>query len=268
MYTAKVTKNKNVWSTKLSGEWGMLRIKGEEFRKSADFVAAETKYGYQIDKVVQDEEGKNLPGKWYLSVLAGAKSQFSKTYAFDGDGNKLGTQSRFSSPITVDYSLGVDYNPNPYFSLYLSPLAAKHIIVKSDRIAALNLHGNGGKNINSFFGATAVATYNQQVFPKKENRILPEDGGDANAIFLGSKLTLFKDYLNGPAQNIDVDWQTSITMKIARYLSASVFMHMIWDYDVDTDATTPDLQRKVQFKDVIGVGVAYTIGDKVPNRNK
>ena len=265
---AKMIKHKHLWEADLSGEWGMLRIKGEDFRKNADFVAVSTKYGFQIDKLVQDEEGKDLPGKWYMTILTGVKSQFSKTYAHNDDGDRINTQSRYSSPITINYSLGFDYAPNPHFSLFISPVAAKQIIVKSDRIAELNLHGNNSKNINNFFGATVVATYKQQVYPKPANRIAKEDGVDPNAVFLNSKLALFRDYLNGPAENIDVDWQTSVTVKVARFISASVFTHLIWDYDVDTDASEDGMQRNLQFKNVIGVGVAYTIGDKEPNLNK
>lgn len=267
-YHATMTKNRHVWAAVVEGEWGMLRVKGEEFRKNSDYVAAETKYGFQIDQLIQDEEGKNLPGKWYLTVLAGTKSQFSKTYTYDSDGNRDNTISRFASPITVNYSLGIDYKPNAFFSLYMSPLSAKHIIVKSDIIAAKNIHGNNGQNINSFFGASIVAKYNQQVYPKPANRIDPNEGGDANAIFLSSQLGLFRDYLAGPAENIDVDWQTTVKIKVARYISASVFMHMIWDYDVDTDSETVGIQRNLQFKNVIGVGLAYTIGGKKPNLNK
>jgi hypothetical protein len=268
MYSAKMSKNKHVWENNLAGEWGMLKIKGDDFRKNADFVAANTKYGFQIDKVVQDAEGANLPGKWFMSVQAGVQSQFSKTYAYDGDGNQDFTRSKFASPITVNSSIGIDYKPNAFFSLYMSPVAGKQIIVANDAIAARNLHGNNFKNVNNFFGATAIATYTQQVYPKAGNRIAAEDGGDANAVFLGSKLTLFKDYLNGPAQNIDVDWQTSVNVKVARFITASVFMNMIWDYDMDTDSGTDGVQRNVQIKDVIGVGVAYTVGGKKPNLNK
>ena len=267
-YDAKMTKGRHMWDNHIHGEWGMLRIIGEEFRKNADYVAAETKYGFQIDKVVQDEEGKDLPGKWYMSVMAGAKSQFSKTYAFDDDGEKVNTLSKFASPVTVGYSLGIDYVPNPHFSLFMSPLAAKHIIVSNDAIAAMNLHGNNFKNVNNFFGAALIATYNQQVYPKPANRISPDDGGDANAIFLSSRLGLFRDYLNGPAENIDVDWQTSVNIKVARYITASVFLHMIWDYDVDTVSVTDGVQRNMQFIDVIGVGIAYTLAGKKPNLNK
>lgn len=267
-YDANLVKNRHQWSNSLQGEWGMLRVKGENFRKNADFVAANTKYGFQIDKVTTDEEGKALPGHWFLTVAAGARSQFSKTFTYDGDGNKTGTISKFASPLLLNYSLGIDYKPNAFFSLYMSPLAARHIIVADDAIALQNLHGNNFKNVNNFFGAEIVASYSQQVYPKVAKRVPAEEGGDANAIFLASKVSLFKDYLNGPIENIDVDWQTSVNIKVARYISASVFLHMIWDWDVDTDSETAGVQRAVQFKDVIGVGVAYTIAGKKPNLNK
>lgn len=243
-YGADLKQGKHLWQNKLSAEYGIQKIKGESFRKNADKIELFSKYGYQIDK---DE-------KWYFATLLNFRSQFSETFTFDTDGNKTGTVSQFASPAILEFSVGIDYVPNDKFSLYMSPVAAKWIIVASDGIAALNLHGNNFKNVNTQVGALAVATYKHQVH---EN------------VTLGSTLKLYKDYLAGPAQNIDVDWQTNIGLKVTKFISASVFLHMIWDYDVDTDGATAGIQRNVQFKDVIGVGFAYSFqakpkGDKAP----
>lgn len=88
-----------------------------------------------------------------------------------------------------------------------------------------------------------VATYKQEIIKN---------------ITVLSTLRLFKDYLQGPAQNIDVDWQTAIGFKVNDYISASVFTHLIWDYDV----LNAEEKRKVQFKDVIGIGLSYKFGHK------
>lgn len=248
-YGATLEKGKHVWTAKVAGEYGMQKIKGDPFRKNSDRVEAMTKYGVQLDK----------EKKWYLATLLNARSQFSKTFTFDGDGNKVQTVSKFASPIILEYSLGIDYKPCEHFSLYMSPVAGKTIIVQNDAIAALNLHGNKGKNVDNQFGALLVAAYKQEVY---------KDESGKNIVSLESTLKLYKDYLAGPAQNIDVDWQSAVNLTVAKYITASVFMHMIWDYDSDTDSVTPDIQRAVQFKDVIGVGVAYTITDKVRDRNK
>jgi hypothetical protein len=124
-----------------------------------------------------------------------------------------------------------------------------------DSIAALNIHGNEYENFRQELGASVVATYKQEIFKN---------------VTVISALRLFKDYLAGPAQNIDVDWQTNIGFKVNDFLSASVFTHLIWDYDVlvpyDVDdngsISAGEQARKLQFKDVIGIGLSYKFGEK------
>lgn len=236
-YDAKLRKGKHLWQNTISADYGIQKIKGDPFRKNSDRIEALSKYGLQVDK----------EGKWYVATLFNAKSQFSKTFSFDPDGNKTGVISRWASPITLEYSIGVDYVPNEYFSLYMSPLASKWIIVTNDSIALLNLHGNNSKNVNTQVGALAVASYKQEVYKN---------------VTIGTTLKLYKDYLKGPAQNLDVDWQTNIGLKVNKYISANVFLHLIWDYDTDTDGATAGIQRSVQFKDVIGVGFSYSFQGK------
>lgn len=236
-YYANFRKGKHLWKNTLGAEYGVQKIKGEPFRKSSDRLQFTSKYGFQIDK----------EGKWFFATLVDVKSQFSKTGQFDADGNRLYTVSRFASPITLEYSIGIDYVPNEFFSLYMSPLAAKTIIVKSDIIAARNLHGNNFKNVNNQFGALLVANYNQEVYKN---------------ITIGSSLKLYKDYLAGPAKNIDVDWQTNIGLKVNDFIAASIFLHMIWDWDVDTNPEVLGVQRNIQFKEVIGVGFSYSFQAK------
>ena len=60
------------------------------------------------------------------------------------------------------------------------------------------------------------------------------------------------------SKNIDVDWQTTIGLKVNKFLSASVFMHLIWDNDVTFATDNPNIKTsKVQFRDIIGVGLTY-----------
>ncbi len=235
-YYADLKKGKHLWQNRANGQYGLQKVKGESFRKNTDILEFSSKYGYQIAE------------KWYFATLLSFRSQFSKTYEFDGDGNKIEPEiSKFASPAIVEYSIGFDFVPNEIFNLYLSPVAARFIIVADDDIAAMNLYGNDFKNVNTAVGALAVANYKQEVFKN---------------VTIGSTLKLYKDYLNGPAQNIDVDWQTNIGLKVNDYISASLFIHLIYDYDVDTQADNATFDRNVQFKNVLGVGFAYNFGDK------
>ena len=162
--------------------------------------------------------GYRISNKWYVSTYANLRTQLTKTKNF-----------AVADTITP--------------SMFLSPVAAKMTIVANDEIAALNLHGNDFKNFRGEFGATAIFTYKQEVVKN---------------VNVFSVLKIYKDYLKGPAQNIDIDWQTTIGLKVTNYITANVFTHLIYDYDVliPTDKNENGIadDRGVQFRDVIGVG--------------
>ena len=76
---------------------------------------------------------------------------------------------------------------------------------------------------------------------------------------LETKLDLFSNYLENP-QNIDVNWETYINMKVNSFLTVSVMTHLIYDHDIMIayDDSDPSLEGpRTQFKEVLGVGVTY-----------
>jgi hypothetical protein len=227
---ADYKKGKNLWQSYLATEYGLQKIRKESIRKNSDRFEIGTKYGYEI------------ADKWYASVMGNFKTQFSKTKDFSQTDTTV-ILSKIMSPGSVELAIGIDYQPNDKFSLFMSPLAARMLFVLDDDIAALNIHGNEGKNFRKELGATVVATYKQEIVKN---------------ITVQTTLRLFKDYLQGPAQNIDVDWQTALGFKVNDYISASVFTHLIWDYDI----LNAEGKRKLQFKDVIGIGLSYKFGAK------
>lgn len=222
-------KGKHLLQNWLAAEYGIQFQKGEGLVKNADRWEIFSKYGYQVSKQL------------YIAEYVDLRSQFNKTN-FKGTDSAV---SRFASPLTVEASVGLDWVPNPYFSLFVSPIASKTIIVADDPIAATGTYGNiPPKKYRQEFGAVIVATYKQDV---------------CKSVNIASLLRVYKDYLKGPGQNIDVDWQTTIGFKVNKYITASVFTHLIWDYDVlfknpDSGLMT---DRKLQFRDVIGIGVNY-----------
>lgn len=58
--------------------------------------------------------------------------------------------------------------------------------------------------------------------------------------------------------NVDVNWDVLINMKINKYLNATLNTTLKYDNDVKT-FNDEDKKRgaKVQFKDILGIGVAY-----------
>lgn len=77
-----------------------------------------------------------------------------------------------------------------------------------------------------------------------------------------TKLELFSNYLNNP-QNIDVNWECLLSMKVNKYISATVSTQLVYDDDIKiaVDSNNDGLADKngprVQFKEVLGIGLSY-----------
>ena len=72
-----------------------------------------------------------------------------------------------------------------------------------------------------------------------------------------SKLELFSDYLDNP-QNIDVNWQVLVELKVNSWLNVNFSTELIYDDDVIIkDANDIPLGPRTQFKQMLMVGVGY-----------
>ena len=77
-------------------------------------------------------------------------------------------------------------------------------------------------------------------------------------VALQTKLDLFSNYLHNPG-NIDVSWETLISMKINEYLSTTISTSVLYDDDIriarnDDEITNGGGGPAVQFKEVLAVG--------------
>lgn len=234
---------KHLWQNRLGIEYGTQKIKDQPIRKNSDRIELFSKYGYAVSK------------KWYASAYANVRTLMTPTYEYDSDGVKTQMISKFASPLILDGAIGMDFVPNQYFSMFMSPIATKMIFVANDPIAYLDRHGALGNNFRFELGAAAVLSYKQEVIKN---------------VNIQSVLKLFKDYKNGPAQNIDIDWQNTIGLKVNKFLSAAVFTHLIWDYDQMIPQFENNVQvgeaRKLQFRNVIGIGLAYSMEKAIPKK--
>jgi hypothetical protein len=86
----------------------------------------------------------------------------------------------------------------------------------------------------------------------------------AENIEMKSRLNLYTDYLKSFG-NIDVDWELNLNMKVNKFISTSLGTQMIYDDDIlfdvvknDTGTITDPGTPKIQFKQVLAVGVLYT----------
>jgi len=77
-------------------------------------------------------------------------------------------------------------------------------------------------------------------------------------INLTTKADFFSNYLHNP-QNIDINWETLLTMKITKFIAASLSTQLLYDDDIGIleeldNGNTREVKSKVQFKEILGIG--------------
>lgn len=242
---AILKKNKNLWESTLLTTYGSIR-QDDAFSKTDDRLEINSKYGYQAFK----------NSKWYLSSIMNFKTQYTAGYADAGDSIKV---SNFMSPGYLNLGIGVDWRPNEYISVNIAPANAKMIFVSDQDLAdngdygvdaaILDTSGNvitPGKNMKFKFGAYVRAEFKKEVFKN---------------ITLYTTLDLFSNYLENP-QNIDVNWEVLLTMKINEWLAASINTTLIYDSDITFERVNEageieSFGPRTQFKEVFNLGLTF-----------
>ena len=127
-------------------------------------------------------------------------------------------------------------------SLLIAPVSGKFTFVMDDKLAANGDFGvDPGKNSRSEFGAKVRFEYKNEVVKN---------------VTIETSLDLFSNYLENP-ENIDVDWNVLINLKVNEYLSANLVTRLIYDDDIKIEDTdTGKSSPKVQFMEMFGVGLS------------
>jgi len=250
---ADYTKDRSIWENSLELGYGLVKQEKSDFVKSDDKINLTMKYGRQLVK------DKN---KLYWSMNFNFRSQFDDGFAPDDPDTPI---SKFLAPGYLVIALGLDWKPSEYFSLTYAPLTGKITIVSDQSLAdagafgvdpaqvdnaGVIIAGTGSKS-RSEFGSYLTASFKKEIL---EN------------INLESKIQLFSNYKENP-QNVDVNWENALIMKINKYLSASIINQLIYDEDIDIpdfdeNGTQTGASPKVQFKNILGLGLSYNFGDK------
>lgn len=221
---------KSSWDNSFKAQYGLQKIDGESTKKSIDIFELNSKYGYQIGE------------KWSLAALLGVRSQFSAGYNYISDSQKEKISGLFA-PGYVTTSLGFDYKPNNWFSLFMSPVTGKHTFVLDDVLSNKGAFGvKAGDKYRAELGALLNAGVQREIMKN---------------INLTTTLGLFSSY--DSFGNVDVNWDLSLGMKVNDYISATISTSLLYDDDIDyIDEKGVNKGPKIQFKEVIGVGFAYT----------
>jgi hypothetical protein len=238
---------KTSWENSLDLAYGLVKIGTSNLRKSDDKIEFTSKFGqYAV-------------GHWYYSALINFKSQFDVGYNYPDDSTVV---SHFLAPGYTLGALGLDYkSEDKTFSFFVSPVTGKVTIVNDQRLADAGA-----------FGVTAAEYDTAGAVTKHGELVRYEFGGYLKMAFkkdifknvnFETKLELFTNYLDHP-ENIDVNWQNNLTMKINKFLSCNVTTELIYDNDIpvpvereENGVKVPGTGPRLQFKEVLAVGLAY-----------
>ena len=228
------------WNSYMLLAYGLQQM-GEtgQVRKSDDKIDLNSKIGWK---------------QWtdfYWTFLANFKSQFTKGYEYPNDSVFV---SKFFAPAYLIASLGGDYKPYEYLSIYLSPFTGRYTFV-SDTSLSQKWGVEPGRKIRPEFG-----WYFTMVFNKTDV---------IENVSVTSKLNLFQNYTDKNRENrknIDVDWEFMTIMKISKYLSANFKCQILYDHDIkvpiyeriDGVKTKVGEGPRTQFMEQFGIGIVFS----------
>ena len=235
-------KDKVFWSNYLGLAYGVnMQQTYPKVRKTNDKINFLTKGGI------------NAWHNWDYTGLFEFRSQFDQGFNYPNDSVYI---SKFMAPGYFQLSIGLNYKPVEYFSVFISPVGARLTVVNDADLT--NTRDQDGKLIGAF-GVIG------------DNTTLWQVGGSVNAVFkkdimknvnLMSKLDLFSDYRHNP-QNIIVGWENNIMMKVNKYISLSFTSMLIYDDNIKyTDKEGQTHGARTQFRETFAVGFAYSYEHK------
>jgi len=225
-------KDNLIWENSLDMGYGLLKEQDNEVIKSNDKIDLNSKFGVKKTE------------KLYLSTLFNFKTQFAPGYKYP---NTTDAMSRFMAPAYMTLSVGIDYKPTKLWSFVVSPLTGKMTIVSDTDLSEAGAFGvDPGKKVRMEVGSFMKVELKTDVMKN---------------VSLHSKLDLFSNYLNNP-ENIDVNWDLLVNMKINDFLSANLITNLIYDDDVkiaideNNDGVIEGRGPRVQFKEMFGLGLS------------
>lgn len=237
---ANYKKGKTAWDNSLNMGYGLLKQgENKEFWKTDDKFDFMSKFGHEAFS------------NFYYSALLNFKTQMTEGKNYTTE--PITKISNRFAPAYLTVAAGMDYKPNSYFSAFIAPITGKITFVTDDDLSAAGAFGvEPGATSKSEFGGYVRLIYSKNDFNSEFMK----------NIGITSKVDFFSNYLNNP-QNIDVNWENIVTMKVNKYITLSITTHLIYDDDIkinidtDNDGVNDISGSRVQFKEILGVGFSY-----------
>ena len=206
------------WDNKWIVSYGLTKIKGADTQKTDDRI--------ELNSLL----GKKASGYWFYSVFLNFKTQMDTGLDPATQTVKI---SHFFSPAFFQFGPGMLWKKSDNLKVNIAPATSKLILVHDHFTEFGSSFGvEQGKTTRYELGAAVNGYYKFNIM---EN------------VSVENILNFYSNYLEDP-QNVDIDYQLNIVMKINKYLSTNFAFQTIYD---------DNAFRGFQTKQIIGLGVNY-----------
>jgi hypothetical protein len=233
------------WDNTLDIGYGLLRQGA-----GADFIKTDDRFDFM------SKYGRKAFDDFFYAAMVNFRTQMTEGLDYANDTTRI---SDLLAPAYLLGALGLDYKPNNYFSAFIAPVTAKLTIVNDQALANAGAFGvtpavydaagnviTPGEKLKSEFGGYLRLVFTKNDFTQELLR----------NVYFTTKADFFSNYVDNP-QNIDINWETTIALKVNRFLSVNISTHLIYDDDINIVVDGVAAPR-VQFKEILGVGFSYT----------
>ena len=221
-------RDKLSWTNDLSANYGQNFTQNTGWRKSIDNLNFASKLGHQINETV------------YYAALLDFKSQLADGYKYTDDDKTL--VSKFLTPSYLNVSVGIDYKPNSHIAVYYSPVAGKLTMV-TDTLLSEAYGIDAGKKVRPQLGSIFKVNVDYTFYEDK--------------VTLKSVLDLFTAY-DDTFGKVDVNWDVLIGYNLTKLLTLTFQSTLKYDDDIKTVDDEGNIRgAKVQFKEMVGLGISY-----------
>jgi hypothetical protein len=245
------------WNNNLDLSYALINTTSLGVRKNDDKIDFISRVGYAIGPKVD------------ISGIVSFRSQFTDGFEYDYKGKGITHRiSGLFAPAYLTVAPGITWKPTSYFNIFLSPIAARWVIVSNGPYSYVNQGGvfptgeietplatNYGvdpqQKVKIEFGAFASLNFNKEIMKN---------------VTCISRLDLYSNYLKtkrpgevgkgtSRPQNVDVFWTNTIAMKVNKWLNVTYNFDLIYDDDVRQFG--PDKNSAAaQLRSLLGVGIA------------
>lgn len=197
----------------LNLQYGLIKNKGEDSRKTTDLIFFDSKLG------------KNFSKEWSIFASINFVSQFDAGYTFKKDTNGVEIKNKISSILSPGYlteSVGLEYKPNKYFFARLGLGSTKQTFVLNQSLYnAIDTVKYGvpfGKKVTNELGFQFLSQYEREIFKNINFKL---------------RYLSFLKYEKLTFANIDHRVDLAISSRINKYMSASFNLILVKDIDQD-----------------------------------